>query len=105
MKTVHLAGDKESHTWGVIGEVKIPRHVEAPGQWHKSLSDLLPGDIKTIQFPFDPHEKDLRGLGGMLGCMNDIPIVLKDEIGNRGDDSALVRTGKEQNGIGLLQFI
>jgi hypothetical protein len=104
VKAIDGAGDKDGHLRNIVGKMKIPPHVEPLGQRRKGLPDLCTGDVEPVQFPFNPHEKYLGGLGRVLSGMHDVAVVLENKIRHRCHDPAAIGTREQQHGIGLIQF-
>ena len=104
VEAVGMAGYKDGQPGNGVGEVKVPGHLKLTGHVFEDQADFLPGDDKAVEFPFDAHEEDLSRHRSVLRCVDDVPIVAIDEIGDVIDESLLVLAGEKQDGIGTLIF-
>jgi hypothetical protein len=58
----------------------------------KILLNLLRGNEKLVEAPLHPHKEDLLGVIDILVEIYDVAVVVRNEIGQLGDESRLVGT-------------
>jgi hypothetical protein len=53
--------------------------------WGKRFREFLTRNLKAIQIPFDPHQKQTGFRIRVVVRVQDVAVVLVEDLGNSGD--------------------
>ena len=93
VEAVRHFGDKNRHPRLAVGEVNLELHLMfLRVEGLEVLFDFLGRDEKLVEAPFHPHKEDFLGVIDVLVEIYDVAVVVRDEIGQLGDEPRLVGT-------------
>src|ERR1700690_2860177 len=94
--------NQDSNTGAVVGRGvgtgKAPVHLEFAGDGSKVVGKLAEIKIKAGRVELHARKKQVGFFVPVLVVEQDVAIMAKDEIGNRGNDSFAVGAGDEKDG-------
>src|SRR5271169_208282 len=93
--------NENGYTWAVGRMGEPPVHLKVAGDGSEALGKLSKGKIKIGGIELDSRQKEIGFLVSMLVGEQDVAVVAKDEVGNRGDDSFAVGAVDEKDGGSL----
>jgi hypothetical protein len=93
LQAMKLARDKDSNSGDLVTEADLVVHLTFTTQCLERPSNLLSGDLKSLQLPFYPGQENLVFEISVLVGMEDVPPVPENEIRNFRHQSFAVWTG------------
>ena len=86
-------GNKDCHPRLSVGEVNLELHLMfLRVEGLEIFFDFLRRDEKLVEAPLHPHKEDLLGVIDILVEIYDVAVVVRNEIGQLGDEPRLVGT-------------
>ena len=96
-KAMIVLGDEKRDAGTITGQGHVPLHSKFFCYRCEFLRELIQWQPESAQIPF--HASKIKALFAslMLFKMQNVAVVLKDEIGNRGVETFLIGTLNEQD--------
>ena len=96
-KAMIVLGDENRHAGTITSQSNAPLHSELSCYRCEFLRELLQWQLESAQVPFDASKIEALLASLMLFKMQNVAVVLKDKIGNRGVETFLIGTLNEQD--------
>jgi hypothetical protein len=98
LQAMVILRNEDGYAWAAAGVGEPPVHLEVAGNGSEALGKLGQVKIKVRRVELDSGQKKIGFLVSVLIGEQDVAVVAKDKIGNRGDDSFAVGAGDEKDG-------